>query len=138
MYVQNINRFTGIENKLVAALGSLWAGNFINLSFKITRVYGCSFTQSSLTLCDPMDCSPSGSSVHGIFQAGILEWLPLPTPRDLPDPGIEPESPASPALAGGFFITELPGKPSDNRHLHVTCGLTKPTHLHCYSFRRIL
>ena len=138
MYIQNINRFTGIENKLVAALSSLWAGNFINLSFKITRVYGCSVTQSSLTLCDPMDCSPPGSSVHEIFQAGILEWLPLPTPRDLPDPGIEPESPASPALAGGFFITELPGKPSDNRHLHVTGGLTKPTHLHCYSFQRIL
>ena len=34
--------------------------------------------------------------------------LPSPTPRDLPDPGIEP---ASPTLAGGFFITEPPGKP---------------------------
>ena len=34
MYVQNINRFTDTENKLVAALSSLWAGNFINLSFK--------------------------------------------------------------------------------------------------------
>ena len=34
MYVQNINRFTDIENKLVTALSSLWAGNFINLSFK--------------------------------------------------------------------------------------------------------
>ena len=31
--------------------------------------------QSCLTLCDPMDCSPSGSSVHGVFQAGILEWI---------------------------------------------------------------
>ena len=30
--------------------------------------------QSCLTLCDPMDCSPSGSSVHGIFQARVLEW----------------------------------------------------------------
>ena len=30
--------------------------------------------QSCLTLCDPMDCSPPGSSVHGIFQAGVLEW----------------------------------------------------------------
>ena len=34
-------------------------------------------SQSCLTLCDPMDYSPSGSSVHGIFQARILEWLPL-------------------------------------------------------------
>ena len=37
--------------------------------------------------------------------------LPLPTPGDLPDPGIKPLSPASPALAGGFFITVSPGKP---------------------------
>ena len=41
-----------------------------------------------------MDCSLPGSSVHGIFQAGILEWLLCPLPGDIPDPGIEPESPA--------------------------------------------
>ena len=34
--------------------------------------------QSCLTPCDPMDCSPPGSSVHGNLQAGILEWLALP------------------------------------------------------------
>ena len=34
--------------------------------------------QSCLTLCDPMDCSLPGSSVHGILQAGILEWLAIP------------------------------------------------------------
>ena len=33
--------------------------------------------QSCPTLCDPMDCSPPGSSVHGIFPARILEWLPI-------------------------------------------------------------
>ena len=40
---------------------------------------GCEseFTQSCLTLCDPMDCSPSGSSIHGIFQARILEWVAI-------------------------------------------------------------
>ena len=37
--------------------------------------------------------------------------MSFPTPGDLPDPGIEPESLASPALAGGFFITAAPGKP---------------------------
>ena len=36
--------------------------------------------QSCLTLRDPMDCSPPGSSVHGIFQARVLEWVPLPSP----------------------------------------------------------
>ena len=38
-------------------------------------------TQSCLTLCDPMDCSPPGSSVHGILQARILEWVAIPFPR---------------------------------------------------------
>ena len=43
---------------------------------------GCA---QSLSLCDP--------SVYGIFQTRILEWVAFPTPRDLPDPGIEPASP---------------------------------------------
>ena len=37
----------------------------------------CSVIQSCLTLCDPMNCSPPGSSVHGIFQAKILEWVAI-------------------------------------------------------------
>ena len=37
----------------------------------------CSVTQSCLTLCNPMDCSLPGSSVHGIFQARILEWVAI-------------------------------------------------------------
>ena len=37
----------------------------------------CSVTQSRPTLCDPRDCSPPGSSVHGIFQARILEWVAI-------------------------------------------------------------
>jgi len=51
-----------------------------------------------------MDCSPPGSSVHGISQARILEWVAMPSPRDLPDPGIGPKSLASSALAGRFFM----------------------------------
>ena len=49
----------------------------------------CSVTKSCLTVCDPMDCSPPGSSVHGILQARILEWVAMPSsrrssqPRDL-------------------------------------------------------
>ena len=45
------------------------------------------------TLCDPMDCSLPGSSIHGIFQARVLEWIAISSPGDLPDPGIEPRSP---------------------------------------------
>ena len=73
-------------------------------------------TQSCPTLCDPMDCSLPGSSVHGIFQARVLEWvaisfwsgLPFPSPGDLPDPGIEPRSPA---LQADALPSEPPGKP---------------------------
>ena len=70
----------------------------------------CSVTKSCLTLCDPMDCSPPGSSVHEILQARTLEYgFHFHLPRDHPDPGIEP---TSPALAGVFFTAEPPEKPS--------------------------
>ena len=57
-------------------------------------------TQSCLTLHDPMDYSLPGSSVHGIFQARVLEWVAISFSRDLPKPGMEP---TSPALAGGLL-----------------------------------
>ena len=47
---------------------------------------------SHVQLCDSMDCSPPGSSVHGIFQAGYWSGLPFPPAGDLPDPGVEPMS----------------------------------------------
>ena len=57
-------------------------------------------------LCHPLDYSLSGSSIHGIFQARILDWVAISySPGDLLDPGIEPMSLASPALAGRFFTT---------------------------------
>ena len=75
--------------------------------------YVCLFShQSRLILCNPMDYSPPGSSVHGVSQARIQSGLPFPSPGVLPDPGVRPESPAFPALADGFFTTEPPGKPS--------------------------
>ena len=50
--------------------------------------------QSCPTLCNPMDCGSPGSSVHGILQARILEWVAILSPGDLPNPGIEPTPPA--------------------------------------------
>ena len=41
-----------------------------------------------------MDCSLPGFSIHGIIQARILEWVTIPSPGDLPNPGIEPGSPS--------------------------------------------
>ena len=55
-----------------------------------------------------MDGSLPGSSVQGISQTELLEWVAIPFPGDLPDLGIES---TSPALTGGFFTTEPPGNP---------------------------
>ena len=61
--------------------------------------------QSCLILCGPMDCSPPGCSVHGIFQARILALVAISYSRDLPDPRIQPTYLMFPALAGGLFTT---------------------------------
>ena len=61
------------------------------------------------TLFDPKDYSLPGSSVHGISQVKILQWVAIPSPGDLTDPRIKS---ASPVLVGGFFTTEPPGKPT--------------------------
>ena len=71
----------------------------------------CVHAQSCPTLCDPVDCSLRGSSVHGILQARKLgEWSFLSL-GDLPDLETKPTSPVSHALVGGFFTTAPPGKP---------------------------
>ena len=71
----------------------------------------CSVAQLCPTLCNPMDCSLPSSSVHGIFQARILQWVAMPSSRDLPDPGTELTSLMSPATAGGFLPLAPPRKP---------------------------
>ena len=67
--------------------------------------WSCTVVSDSL---QPRDCSLSGSSIHGILQARILEWVPFPSPGDLPNPGIEP---GSPALEADALTSEPPGKP---------------------------
>ena len=62
-----------------------------------------------------MDCSPPGSSVHGILQARILEWLPCPPPGDLPYPGIKPGF----SLQADSLPSEPPGKPMYLIHAHM-------------------
>ena len=64
---------------------------------------------SLVRVFDTMDCSPQGSSVHGILQATILEWVAISFSGDLPDPRIEPKSPA---LEAESLLTELQGKSS--------------------------
>ena len=53
------------------------------------NLYMCEVAQLCLTLCNPMDCrARQGSSVHGILQARILEWVAIPSPGDLANPGL--------------------------------------------------
>ena len=63
--------------------------------------------QSCLNLCNPMDCSPPGSSVHGVFQARRLECVAMPSPRRSPDSRIKLASLTSPTLSGWFFTTSV-------------------------------
>ena len=63
---------------------------------------------SCLTLCNPVDCSLPGSSVHGIPQARMLEWAAISSSRGSSQPRDKPMSPAS---RGEFFTTEPRGKP---------------------------
>ena len=71
-----------------------------------------SVPQPGPILCDPTDCPPPGSSVHGIFQARILESVAISSSKgNLPNPGIKP---VSPELQAGSLSAEPPGKPRNN------------------------
>ena len=72
----------------------------------------CLVIKSCLILCDLVDYSLPGASVHMISQARTLEWVAISFFRGLPDSGIEP---VSPELASRFFTTEPPGKPKWKR-----------------------
>ena len=74
--------------------------------------HACLGTQPWLILCNSMNCSPPGFSVHGIFQARILEQVAISSSKGFPDPRIEPTYLSPPALADGFFTTAPPGKSS--------------------------
>ena len=67
------------------------------------------------TLCNPMDSCLPGSSVHGILQARILEWVVVPFSRGSSNPGIEPRSSA---LQVDSLSAELPGKPKGQAGWH--------------------
>ena len=67
------------------------------------------FTESCPTLCEPMNCSLPGFSIHWIVQARVLEWGAFPSPEDLPNPGVEL---GSPALPSSLFFSHLKFNPS--------------------------
>ena len=87
----------------------LYSNFMVATYFTCDNVYCCSVPQTCLTLCDRMDCSPPSSSVHGTPQARKLAWVAISFSRGSFQPR---DQTWVSALAGRFFTTEPPGKPS--------------------------
>ena len=101
---------TGFREKRIKVWASLAAHLITKQGLDLwhNRKKESEVAQSCLTLWDSVCCSLPGSSIHGIFQARILEWLPFPPPGDLPNLGIEPRPPT---LQANFLLSESPEKP---------------------------
>ena len=92
-------------------------------------------TQSCLTLCNPMDCSQPGSSVHGILQARILEWIAMPSSRGSSQPRNQTRVSCA---AGRFFIVSAIRKAQrvKGKQLIILCfafSCESPVHGICVS-----
>ena len=84
----------------------LWMNKHV-VAYLYNRKYPVIGGLSCTTLCDPRDCSLPGVSIHGVFHAGILEWVAIPCKGDLPNPGTE----AGPhALGADSLLFKPPGK----------------------------
>ena len=94
-------------NMLIAS-HILW--KWVGINYQLLMYVLCLVAQSCLTLCDPMNCSLPGSSVHGEFSRQYWSGLPYPPPGDLSNPGIEPRSPTMQVDSLPF---EPPGKPKN-------------------------
>ena len=88
--------------QIITATYIIWKYTAQTLPFNIRVFVHAQSLQLCPTLCNPVDCSPPGSSVHRILQARMLAWLPC-RPPGLPDPGIEFMSAYISCIAGGFF-----------------------------------
>ena len=85
-----------VHHQKANTVGNLW---YISIKYSSTLSLKYTYkwsevAQSCRTLCNPMDCSLSGSSVHGIFQARVLEWIAISFSRGSSRTRIEPGSPA--------------------------------------------
>ena len=93
----------------------MWHSNLENaFSPELTGCH-CSVAKSCPTLCHPMDCSPRGSSVNGISQAGVLEWVAIFFSKGSSQPR---DQNCVSCIAGGFFTAEPRGKPWIKRAKH--------------------
>ena len=88
MYILCVFGYTNADMYIQPLITHLWQPNTL-LFLKNVLKYSESeieVSQSCLTLCDPMDCSPPGSSVHGISQARIPEWVAISFSRGFSRP----------------------------------------------------
>ena len=118
--IQRIHRESGIDQKKLKKNSYLPYGKSeaykyrigweIVLFFIMVGYLPTLVAQSYLSLCDLLDCSPPGSSVCGVLRQEYQSGLPFPSAGDLPDPGIKPMSPVSPALEEDSLPTEPLGK----------------------------
>ena len=90
----------------------------INTATLYMRGWVCAQSlQSCLTLCDPMACNLPNSSVHGILQARILEWVAMPSSRGSSPPRNWTWISCIFCITGRFFTAEPPGKPHHSLHI---------------------
>ena len=113
-YAEYIMRNAGLEEAQAAI--KIAGRNISNLRYAddTTLAFMCihaKLLQLCLTLCNPVDCSQQASLSMGFSGQEYWSRLPCPPPGDLPNPGIEPTSLTSPALAGGFFTTSTTWEP---------------------------
>ena len=89
-----------------------WVNEWMNMVFTYKGICVCVPSRfSRIWLCNPVECSLPGSFIHGILQAGIPEWIAMPSFRGYSQPRDQTCISCLPALAGGFFTLAPPGKP---------------------------
>ena len=103
---------------------SFSSSRFQDHSFFSNICRKCAHAQLRLTLCDPGDCSLQGSSVHGIFQARIMEQVAIPPPGALPNPGINPRLRVSCIGRKVLYHQRHLGSPLSAQSLHTIIGGT--------------
>ena len=112
----------------ISVLYDLWTNVFSHFSLK--RQHVCPQLLIRVWLfVTPWSLAPLSL---GVSRQACWSRLPLPPPGDLPNPGIEPESPVSPALAGRFFTSETPG--NSNYMLYIPIKSTTCLKIHICSF----
>ena len=108
-HVRRLTKKSYIICGLSKPLGHISVAFLIIGNYFIQRKVEELVPQSCPTLCDPMDCSPPGSSVHGLLQARILEWIAIPFSRGSSRPR---DGTQVSCIAGRFFTVRPPVKQS--------------------------